>query len=153
MGTFSSAVTPPVHLRIPTWMRIYGTVFSVLWFGMLVVMIVVIVSSGEPAAAIMPVGMGVFGVLVIGRVFRIGVRSSGDNLLVRNNFSTRTLQRSEIEGFRHGEWISPFHLVIFATTRDEILPLHVTMHTPFFGKRRARDQLAGLRAWHGVGAS
>ena len=78
MSSFSSAVGSDVHLRIPTWMRIYGIVFSIFWFGMLIVMTVAIVSSGQPAGAIMPVFMGVFGAFVISRVFRIGVRSSGD---------------------------------------------------------------------------
>ena len=137
-----------LELGLPTWFKAYVVIFGIVWCGTLAIGSFVSFSEGVSVFALVPIIMLAYGLFMFWRMWGIGVRSSGDELVLRNSFSTRTVRRNDIEGFRFGQWMSPWHLVIFMMTRDQIQPLHVTMHAPFAGKRRAQRQLEELRVWH-----
>ncbi len=136
-----------VRLRAPTWSRVYTVVFLLVWEGLLLSF-----AFRRPGASpVVPVLMGLAGLLLGYRILRLGVDAAGDRLVIRNNIRSRSLQRTDIESFRQGappnlSWGS----CIFAATRGgDLVALDVTTR-PFMlasSKRRQASDLAGLQEW------
>lgn len=98
-----------------------------------------------------------FGASLGYRMLRMGVTASGDVLIVRNQWQTRTLARRDIEGFRTGSaGAASFpgsRAVVVLLRDDSVLPLDVTSLALPIPRSRHRHQgrLEQLQAWHAGG--
>lgn len=134
-------------------MRVYVAVFNTIWCGVLVSAGVRGAFAGSVATLIIVPMLGL-GAASGYRMFRLGVRAEHDNLTVRNNWSTRTLTRADIEGFRTGglgRGGLPGSQAVQLLLRDAtILPLDVTATALPLRRSRARlqERLQKLQAWH-----
>jgi hypothetical protein len=147
-GPGGSAAFPVI--RPPKILRIYTSVFTVVWCAGVLTAAVTIAVKGSPAA-IIPVIMLAFGVTIGVRMFRMSVAFDADALVVRNFFRTRSLRREEIEGFRSGSMSNqPFGRTIYALLRDgSVFPLDVAGRLYRFGRGRGKleERQAMLQAW------
>jgi hypothetical protein len=137
-------------IRLPKAVRIYTSVFVVIWCAGVLTAAVVIAVHGSPAA-IVPVIMFAFGATIGARTFRMSVAFGADVLIVRNFIRTRTLRREEIEAFRSGAVsYQPFGRTIYALLRDgSVFPLDVASRPYRLGRGRSKleERLAMLRGW------
>ena len=140
-----SAAFPAI--RLPKILRIYTSVFTVVWCAGVLTAAVTIAAKGS-LAAIMPIIMFAFGATIGVRICRISVAFDADVLVVRNSFRTRNLRREEIEGFRPGVMSSqPFSRTIYALLRDgSVFPLEV-VGRPYRNRRKLEERRALLQAW------
>ncbi len=141
------------EIRPPWAARVYVAVFSSVWCA-------VVASAGVRAAvagsvsALVILPMLCLGAALGYRLFRLEVRAERETLTIRNTWSTRTLTRADIEGFRTGV-LTVGSLtggqVVQVLMRDEtVLPLDVTRSTFPLPRSRSRlqERLQHLRAWH-----
>jgi hypothetical protein len=141
-------VTEGVEIKPPTAQRVYIVAFGIFWCGFLTVTLV----SAHSAASIVPLLMIAFGGTFFYRMYRLAVIADETGLLVRNNFRTKHLDRSEVEDFRVGRATMglPFGKMIHVLLRNgEIMTLDVTMRPWFFGSGPAKleSYLKALRGW------
>ena len=84
----------PLALRPPRWVRVVGPVFLVLWLSVFLVQ-----RQAWDAFLVPGVIIALLAAAVVGRMLLSSVIGTGDGrLTVRNNWSTRTFARDEIEG-------------------------------------------------------
>ena len=141
-------MTERVEIRPPMAQRIYIVAFGIIWCGFLVVAIV----ATHSATSIVPLIMIAFGATMFYRMFQLSVIADETELLIRNHFGTKHIERSEIEDFRVGRATMgmPFGKVIHVLLRNgEIMTLDVTMRPWFFGNGPAKleSYLTSLREW------
>ncbi len=138
---------PEVRLRAPTWSRVYIVGFLLVWEGTLLSFAL----RRPEASSVLPVLMGLAGLLLGYRILRIGVDATGDTLVIRNNMRSRLLRRSDVEDFRQGTPPNlSFGSCIFAATRSgDLVALDVTTRpvTLAGSKRRQASDLARLQEW------
>lgn len=138
----------PVVIRPPAWVRVYVSIFLVVWVG-----VDVFTTMIRHHGSSVPVGIVFIGfALTLGsRLLSLGVSelANGD-LRVRNNVSTRTLRRADVEEFRFGlaggtrlSGRTVQALLVDATTYS----IDVARSGPFLGGNRTSRELALLNRW------
>lgn len=137
-------------------MRVYVAVSTTIWCAAVAASGVRGALSGSEAAFV-TVPMLAIGAVLGYRLLRLGVTADQGCLLVRNNWSTRTVARADIEGFRTGAMTAggpPGSQAVQVLLRDQtVLPLDVTVAALPLPRSRTRlqGQLEQLRAWHDAG--
>ena len=140
-----------VNIALPTWLRVYTSVFGLVWCGMLLVFVVVLLTpdlSGTGPAVVMPLLMLGFGGTIIFRQLRLCAVSDGDALVVRNFIRTTRFEREEIAEFRTARGVIPIgRTIVVVPKHGDLLNIDATMQMPALGRDRHPDQLGELRAW------
>lgn len=131
--------------------RIWAAGFGTFWCGAVIVGGINALRHGTSGVLVAAV-MLIIGVALAYRLVTLGVFGRGDELVVRNNFRTRRLTRSEIEDFRVGSASGglPVNKAISVLLMDgSLLNLDVTTCLTVLprGRRRLDQQLLTLRAW------
>jgi hypothetical protein len=132
-------VTERVEIRPPMAQRVYIVAFGVFWCGFLAVTIV----GTHSATSVVPLIMLALGATMFYRMFQLSVIADETELLIRNHFGTKHVQRSEIEDFRASRAMGmPFGKAIHVLLRNgEIMTLDVTIWPWLFGKGLRPDRL------------
>lgn len=148
-----AAVRPFSGIRQPRWFRVCAVAFGTVWCGYLVVLTIVGLVNGIPAAlvALLPAALGGW---YVSRFFRIAVAVKGDELVVRNRWRTYRIRRQDIEGF----WIGPSSELPWAEVINVRMPggqavsLRVTARLRLSDRSRARleQHLEDLGVWAGL---
>jgi hypothetical protein len=121
--------------------------FGTFWCLGVLAFVVGLAIHGTPVV-IVPVVLLVFGLALMYRMWRLGIVSHGDTLIVRNLLRTHGLTRAEIEGFRRRS--EQFERVGYAHLRDGTeLRLDVTRQPHIFQRdpNTLDEQLDQLREW------
>jgi hypothetical protein len=116
----------------------------VVWCALLVLHVAFAFTdrSITTTAAVLGLIFLVFGASVLFRTYRMSVRLGPAELVVRNRFRTRRIQRDDIAGFRVAPVrLQPFLRSVRVVLRDgRIVPLEVSERTSLL--RRERESLA-----------
>jgi hypothetical protein len=152
-----ASVEPRVEIRQPRALRVYIVVFGCIWCAGVIAGIGVTAAALSPTVFI-PLAMLAFAAFFFSRIYRISVVSEGDELVVRNWFTTRRLRRADIEDFRIGSAgpSYPFGKSIYAMLNDgTVLSLDVLARPAFTARSRDRlaRALAELKGWLGAGSA
>ncbi len=142
-----------VDIALPTWLRVYTSVFGILWCGMLLVSVVRLLTneSGTGPVVVMPILMLGFGVTIIFRQLRLRAISEGNTLVVRNFTRTTQFEREEIAEFRTARGVVPMgRSIVVVPKHGDLRNVDATMQLAAFGRDRHPSQLEELRAWLGA---
>ena len=139
-----------IVIRQPLFIRGYSFAFGAIWFAFLTSALVRGTAHGSGTTFVLLL-MLVVGLLIPYRVTRMSVIGEGDTFTVRNQWLTKRLRSSDIEGFRlgrssFGPGVSAIHALL---TDGTILTLDVTMAPTLFpsSKRKQAERLTRLRVW------
>jgi hypothetical protein len=141
-----------VEIRPLMFLRVYSAAFGILWCGLLGAGFVAELVAGSGPPTIFILLMLVVGGTISYRWARIAVIGRGDELLVRNLYSTRKVPRERVEGFRVGHApLVPFGKSIYVLTSDGgVISLDVITFSPNLlpsGRRRLEQSLGALNLW------
>lgn len=140
----------PVVIRPPAVLRAYVAGFLVLWIS--VVVWTTMIEHHGPSMVIGIVFIAV-GLTLGFRLIRLGVTEQPDgDLLVRNNLSSRTLSRTDVEEFRIATQDSRLggNNVQALLADDTIYSIDVTRWPALLGRGRVARQLTDLESWLGT---
>lgn len=142
-----------VDIRVPLWSRVWVIGFGAVWatgvvgFG----------SRSDDGGLMRYLFPALLVLFMLGLVWRIlvqGIRSDGDDLVVRGPFSSRRAARSEIQDVTQGESGQfPGTPCVVVTTTDHRSLSAPPLATLPFGARARREtdeQVRRVRAWAGL---
>ena len=134
----------PLAIRPPGWARVLGPVFLVLWLSVFLV-------RPRDEFLVPAVVIALLAAAVVGRMLLSSVIGTADGrLTVRNHWSTRTVDRDDIEGVEidRADGSGRGWALWLRLTDDTRLRLDVT-EAPFLGPFAAtlERQAAAVRTW------
>lgn len=141
-----------VDIRVPLWSRVWVLGFGVVWCCLVVLF--GSRSDGGATRFLVPALLVLFMVGLAWRVLVQGIRTEGDQLVVRGPFSTRRADRGEISDVTQGESGQfPGLPCVVVTTGDHRSISAPPLSTLPFGesaRRQVDAQVQQVRAWVGL---